>query len=186
MAKKTDKNLLNENTIRRMMKLAEIDSLSSDFITRNYVNEEEELEESVEEQPIEENVEETLEEGEAEVTADISEEMEEEEMESEMEDEAASDDEVTISDEEAQDIIALADKLRAAVGEEGEKEDESGEEMEMDMDMDMGMDSDDMKMSAKMEDEPGMRYDSAMMEELKESIYKKVIERLLSEVKKEK
>ena len=45
MAKKTDKNLLNENTIRRMMKLAEIDSLSSDFITRNYVNEEEELEE---------------------------------------------------------------------------------------------------------------------------------------------
>ena len=48
MAKKSDKNLLNENTIRRMMKLAEIDSLSSDFITRNYVNEEEELEESVE------------------------------------------------------------------------------------------------------------------------------------------
>ena len=49
MAKKSDKNLLNENTIRRMMKLAEIDSLSSDFITRNYVNEEEELEESAEE-----------------------------------------------------------------------------------------------------------------------------------------
>ena len=191
MAKKTDKNLLNENTVRRMMKLAEIDSLSSDFITRNYVNEqeleesndEETLEESTEE-TIEESAEETLEENEAEVTTDISEEMEDEEMKAEMENEAGDDDEVTISDEEAQDIIALADKLRAAVGDEAEKEEEPGEEMEMDMDM--GMDSDDMKMSAEMEDEPGVRYDSAMMEELKESIYKKVIERLLSEVKKEK
>jgi hypothetical protein len=185
MAKKSDKNLLNENTIRRMMKLAEIDSLSSDFITRNYVNEEEELEESVEEQSIEESTDETLEEGEVEVSSDISEEMEEEEMEmdAEMEDDAAdAGDEVTISDEEAQDIIALADKLRAAVGED--EAEEPGEEMEMDAEMDMG--SDEMEMSADMEEEPGKRYDDAMMEELKESIYKKVIERLLSEVKKEK
>lgn len=181
MAKKSDKNLLNENTIRRMMKLAEIDSLSSDFITRNYVNEEEELEESVEEQSIEE--------GEVEVSSDISEEMEEGEeemeMDAEMEDDAAdAGDEVTISDEEAQDIIALADKLRAAVGED--EAEEPGEEMEMDAEMDMDMGSDEMEMSADMEEEPGKRYDDAMMEELKESIYKKVIERLLSEVKKEK
>jgi hypothetical protein len=181
MAKKSDKNLLNENTIRRMMKLAEIDSLSSDFITRNYVNEEEELEESVEEQSIEE--------GEVEVSSDISEEMEEGEeemeMDAEMEDDAAdAGDEVTISDEEAQDIIALADKLRAAVGED--EPEEPGEEMEMDAEMDMDMGSDEMEMSADMEEEPGKRYDDAMMEELKESIYKKVIERLLSEVKKEK
>ena len=181
MAKKSDKNLLNENTIRRMMKLAEIDSLSSDFITRNYVNEEEELEESVEEQSIEE--------GEVEVSSDISEEMEEGEeemeMDAEMEDDAAdAGDEVTISDEEAQDIIALADKLRAAVGED--EPEEPGEEMEMDAEMDMDMGSDEMEMSADMEEEPGKRYDDAMMEDLKESIYKKVIERLLSEVKKEK
>lgn len=181
MAKKSDKNLLNENTIRRMMKLAEIDSLSSDFITRNYVNEEEELEESVEEQSIEE--------GEVEVSSDISEEMEEGEeemeMDAEMEDDAGdAGDEVTISDEEAQDIIALADKLRAAVGED--EAEEPGEEMEMDAEMDMDMGSDEMEMSADMEEEPGKRYDDAMMEELKESIYKKVIERLLSEVKKEK
>jgi hypothetical protein len=180
MAKKSDKNLLNENTIRRMMKLAEIDSLSSDFITRSYVNEEEELEESTDE---------TLEESEVEVSSDISEEVEEEEMgaememDAEMEDDAGdAGDEVTISDEEAQDIIALADKLRAAVGED--EAEEPGEEMEMDAEMDMG--SDEMEMSADMEEEPGKRYDDAMMEELKESIYKKVIERLLSEVKKEK
>ena len=189
MAKKSDKNLLNENTIRRMMKLAEIDSLSSDFITRNYVNEEEELEESVEEQSIEESADETLEEGEVEVSSDISEEMEEGEeemeMDAEMEDDAGdAGDEVTISDEEAQDIIALADKLRAAVGED--EPEEPGEEMEMDAEMDMDMGSDEMEMSADMEEEPGKRYDDAMMEELKESIYKKVIERLLSEVKKEK
>ena len=59
MAKKTDKNLLNENTVRRMMKLAEIDSLSSDFITRNYVNEQE-LEESNDEETLEESAEETI------------------------------------------------------------------------------------------------------------------------------
>lgn len=180
MAKKSDKNLLNENTIRRMMKLAEIDSLSSDFITRSYVNEEEELEESTDE---------TLEESEVEVSSDISEEVEEEEMgaememDAEMEDDAGdAGDEVTISDEEAQDIIALADKLRAAVGED--EAEEPGEEMEMDAEMDMG--SDEMEMSADMEEEPGKRHNDAMMEELKESIYKKVIERLLSEVKKEK
>ena len=42
MSKKTNKPLLNEGTVRRMMKLAEIDSLSADFVTKNYVNEEEE------------------------------------------------------------------------------------------------------------------------------------------------
>ena len=42
MSKKTNKPLLNEGTVRRMMKLAEIDSLSSEFVTNNYVTEEEE------------------------------------------------------------------------------------------------------------------------------------------------
>jgi hypothetical protein len=49
MSKNTKKPLLNESTVRRMMKLAEIDSLSSEFVTKNYVTEEEEnLEESEE------------------------------------------------------------------------------------------------------------------------------------------
>ena len=63
-----NKNLLNENTIRRMMKLASVDSLSDSFISTKYSplvesTEEENLEESVEEENLEESVEDTVEEG---------------------------------------------------------------------------------------------------------------------------
>ena len=45
-----NKNLLNENTIRRMMKLASVDSLSDSFISTKYSP----LSESVEEETVEE------------------------------------------------------------------------------------------------------------------------------------
>ena len=51
-----NKNLLNENTIRRMMKLASVDSLSDSFISAKYTP----LAESVEEEAIEESVEEGM------------------------------------------------------------------------------------------------------------------------------
>ena len=53
-----NKNLLNENTIRRMMKLASVDALSDSFISTKYTP----LAESVDEESLEENVEETVEE----------------------------------------------------------------------------------------------------------------------------
>lgn len=50
------------------------------------------------------------------------------------------DGEVTITDDEAQDIIALADKLRSAVGEDEGEADELAmdDEMAVDLDMDLG------------------------------------------------
>jgi hypothetical protein len=122
-----------------------------------------------------------------------------------MDDAEAAEDEVTLTDDEARDIIALADKLRAAMGAE-----EAEEEPEMEMDMDMAADEggEEMEMDAEMEEEPGMRvdmmeeeenlYEAALsnldieiveekevqLENLKKEIYKKVVNRLLKESKK--
>jgi hypothetical protein len=125
----------------------------------------------------------------------------EEEMEMPGEDEPAEEDEVTLTDDEARDIIALADKLRAAMG----GEEDAGEEMAMDADAG----GEEMEMDAEMEEEPGMRvdmmeeeeenlYEAALnnldidivqekevqLENLKKEIYKKVVNRLLKESKK--
>jgi hypothetical protein len=116
-------------------------------------------------------------------------------------DEPDEEDEVTLTDDEARDIIALADKLRSAMG----GEEDAAPEMEM------GADEGDkeMEMDAEMEEEPGMRYDmmeeeeenlyeaalnnldidvvedkEVQLENLKKEIYKKVVNRLLKESKK--
>ena len=200
MSKKTNKPLLNEGTVRRMMKLAEIDSLSSEFVTRNYVAEEEEN--------LEESEEVVAEEEEMEAEMDVEEEgpMDAEDVEKEDEEEEKAeeaDEEVSITDEEAQDIIDLADKLKAAM--EGGADEEEGEE-EVDMDMDMGGEEAEMDMDME---EPGMRdmmeeelYEAALrgldievvddkaeqrealMNEAKARIYERVIKRLLKESKK--
>ena len=111
------------------------------------------------------------------------------------------DEEVSITDEEAQDIIDLADKLKAAM--EGGADEEEGEE---EMDMDMGDEEAEMDMDME---EPGMRdmmeeelYEAALrgldievvddkaeqrealMNEAKARIYERVIKRLLKESKK--
>jgi hypothetical protein len=209
-----NKNLLNENTIRRMMKLASVDSLSDSFISTKYTpltesTEEENIEEAKHEKDEEEkSVEESVES----VETSLSEEEELEEMEMGMEaddekmempdaDEPAEEDEVTLTDDEARDIIALADKLRSAMG----GEEDAAPEMEMDADED----DKEMEMDAEMEEEPGMRYDmmeeeeenlyeaalnnldidvvedkEVQLENLKKEIYKKVVNRLLKESKK--
>ena len=116
-------------------------------------------------------------------------------------DDEAMEDEVSLTDDEARDIIALADKLRAAMGDDEEAE------VEMSMDMDADGEEMDMEMDAEMEEEPGMRvdmmeeenlYEAALsslnieivedkqvqLENLKKEIYKKVVNRLLKESKK--
>jgi hypothetical protein len=85
--------------------------------------------------------------------------------------------EVSITDEEAQDIIDLADKLRAATG---DPSDETPEEEPPDEEVEMGM-----ELSAETPEEEMMQEKTVpSLDELKEAIYKKVIERLLKEAKK--
>jgi len=118
------KGLLEEGTIRRFMKLAEIGPLSENFFdSKEELEEENEIEEEkLEEAPMyEDDLEADLapEEGEVDLEADV-------EVEAEPEEEAAGD-EVMLSDEDAQVLIDLADKLRAAGAGAGEAE---AEEME--------------------------------------------------------
>lgn len=212
------KNLLNENTIRRMMKLASVDSLSDSFISTKYtpINESEleegkygDKEEVNEEETVSEEATEVVaEEEEVEAELDIEDEgpMDSDDVEPEPEeDEEEGDDEVTLTDDEAREIIALADKLRAAMGEE-----DAGDEMDMAMDVDADADAGDMdmdmEMDAEMDDEPGTGdyrmeedlFEAALkgldieivedkkvqLENLSKEIYKKVVARLLQESKK--
>ena len=191
-----NKNLLNENTIRRMMKLASVDTLSDSFISTKYTP----LAESVEEEVVNEQEDE-------EVEMEMGAEEGGEEMEMDMgAEEAPVEDEVTLTDDEARDIIALADKLRSAMG--AEEPEAAEEEPEMDMDMAADEGGEEMEMDAEMEEEPGMRYDmmeeeenlyeaalsnldieiveekEVQLENLKKEIYKKVVNRLLKESKK--
>jgi hypothetical protein len=207
MSKKPNKSLLNEATIRRMMKLASVDSLTDSFISNKYAplaekqgykdEEDESLSmrtgpESDHKQSMkarrddsygkfgdrdEEHRDVSLEE-----ESDMEKELDATEDELGAEDREADDEgaeldalesgegEVSITDEEAQDIIDLADKLRAATG-------DSAEEMpEIEMDMEV---------SEETPEEEMMQEESALsLDDLKEEVYKKVINRLVAEAKK--
>ena len=193
-----NKNLLNENTIRRMIKLASVDSLSDSFISTKYSP----LSESVEEETVEEGTKKddelkddeggrgekkgdeayVNEEEAAEEMEDAMDSMDdaEDKMDDAMDDAEAAEDEVSLTDDEARDIIALADKLRAAMG--GEEE-AGGEEAEVEMSMDMDAGGEEMEMDAEMEEEPGMRVD--MMEE-EENLYEAALSNLDIEIVEEK
>jgi len=132
--KEKKKGLLEEGTIRRFMKLAEIEPLSENFFdSKEELEEENEIEEEkLEEAPVYED------DMEADMEADMDPAAPEEasleadvEVEAEPEEEAAGD-EVMLSDEDAQVLIDLADKLRAAGAgaeeAEAEVEDEIGDE----------------------------------------------------------
>ena len=74
------KNLLNENTIRRMMKMAQIDSLSDNFVgalTEKYGTTEEEVTEEVAEEVTEEVAEEVAEGISEEISEETTEELSE-------------------------------------------------------------------------------------------------------------
>jgi len=187
MAKKTEKPLLNEGTIRRMMKLANMEALGNGFISETYSQIGEE-EEPLTEQPEEMGAEE-------EVDVEMPEEAPEEAPEE--------DSEVTITDEEAQDIIALGDKLKDAVGEDAPEEapeDEMPPEPEMEMDDEEeapgnrgmtyeGEDNEELYEAALRGLDVDLVDDSAekkkaMLQEIKSRIYKRVVSRLLKETKK--
>ena len=219
MAKK-NKPLLQEGTVRRMMKLANMDALGDGFISEKYTPlEEEEIVETRSGDPLEvgtPNVRGSKPGDEA----FVNEEDEEDELEAELgatEDELGAEDdfadeeeaeldavedeglegEITITDEEAQDIIDLAAKLETAVGGEedlGGEEDFGGEE-EFD-ELPVGIEA------GGEEEEPMLQeglYEAALqglninlvddravqrravMQEVKKRIYERVVNRLINE-----
>ena len=141
------KNTLNE--VRRFMKLANLDAgLSSNFVTKleemdhAYVrDDEDEMEEGMhddeeEAEEAEDELEIDADELDADADLDAEEDMEMDmDMELDAEEEA---DEAVLTDDEADAIIALADKLRAARDEDEDAE-EAGE-LEADMELDAGDD----------------------------------------------
>ena len=147
---KNKKPLLNEGTVRRMMKLANMEALGNGFISEKYTTLQEEAEDKSDyEKPTskkgkerrkkaglgenlaeEDDLESKLDATEDELS-DMDSEADRERDEIEADD-AEMEGEVTITDEEAQDIIDLADKLKGAVGDDG-----GDMEAEMPMDLDI-------------------------------------------------
>lgn len=226
---KNKKPLLQEGTVRRMMKLANMEALGNGFISEKYTPLEEDeaftakkekagqdKRKGAEERGAEGTKKKTSGTGRGEKKGDdayaneaqaINEEDELDATEDELgaEDDFADEEgdeiedleaeepesEVTITDEEAQDIIDLADKLRDAVGDDGGGEEEVEFEAEEEIDV----------------EEPGTRYEEgleedalyeaalkglqidlvddkaqqkeAMLQEVKRRIYKRVVKRLL-------
>ena len=141
--------LLNEATMRRFMKYANInDTLAESFIDRisedEAVEETEEVAEGVEELEEEEleedlDLEEALDSLEEDEEVDLAEEEEEDMPEEEEMADEGSMSEVTVPEDIAQAIIELAEMLKDAMG--APKDDMDMEpEPDMDMDMDMGDD----------------------------------------------
>ena len=219
---KNKKPLLNEGTIRRMMKLADMDALGDGFINEKWGSKADEFKRE-EEGGVEkkagdeehhykayEKNENLNEEGEDELEAELGATEGELGAEDSLADEEGveidaleaegGEGEVVITDEEAQDIIDLADKLRDAVG--GEEEvaevpEIPEEEVELEGEEEIGI------------EEPGNRsmyeeelYEAALkgmdleivddkaqkmkqkLEEIQTQVYKRVIKRLLTPNKK--
>ena len=166
------KNVLNE--VRRFMKLANLDaSLSSNFVGKleemehAYKRDEEEEmmqeEEEAEEMEAELEMPEEDEEAEEEAMDDMDDmgmmDMEDEEEEA---DEEA--DEAVLTDDEADAIIALADKLRAA-----RDEDAGDEEMEMEMDAEEMMQEEEQTIEEILDDVLSEEEETTTLEEEEET-----------------
>ena len=203
MSKNTKKPILAENTVRRFMKLASIDTLSDGFVNETYKMEEEEMNEMGD---YEEGMhKDKMEEQEDEMGATA-----EEEAEIEMPDEAPTDEaaeEVTISDDEAEALIdahnaadeVVAKLEDAMAGEEPEAEEaeeeaaEEGEEEEAEEEM-PPMDADLMEGEEVMEELyeaalSGLNIDieqkskEELVNEVKKAIFQRVVRRLIKESK---
>ena len=169
----SDNKLLTENTIRRFMKLANVDALSNNFISET---KREELEEEVEETTEDLNEEEEME---------LEEQMDEEEPEAEdpeaememdmdmdmdMDSEPAGAADMSLTEEEARVLIDLGKRLEEAMAgaeDEAEEEPESPEGPEME--------DEDPAMSYG---EPAMAYENN--DDLVQEVLKRVTKRLVA------
>ena len=139
----SDKTLLNEATVRRFMKLAEMAPLTNDFVSGMFAEEAAvyQDDEGDAEAPVEMEMgaeEEMGEEPEAE-ELDVELDMDEEPAD-EVDAEPAGDGELTLTDEEAEVFLKVADKVRAAMDAEPAAEelpvpDMGEEDLEADVEM---------------------------------------------------
>ena len=175
----SDNKLLAENTIRRFMKLANVEAMTDNFISENYeeeINEEEEAE-------LEENIEDLEEQEEPEeepmeLDAEMGE-LEDDAPEADMDDEpemGAAD--MSLTEEEARLLIDLGERLAAAMDEGAEE----GEEPEPEPDDAPAMDDELAGMEGE-EEPPGGRYqmeEDLDQEELVNEVLKRVTKRLVA------
>ena len=181
----SDKKLLNENTIRRFMKLANVDTMTDNFISEMgaayKAHEKEEKNEAVEEEEVvEEATDEEVVEEEFELTTEEEEDMPEDDMEmdAEMGDMDMADDgdaDISLTEEEAQLLIDLGSRLEAAMGDAGEEDmgDMDDEPMDDEPMDDMGA-----------EEEP--EDDAMMQEDIVNEVLKRVTQRIIREKMKRK
>jgi hypothetical protein len=175
----SDSKLLAENTIRRFMKLANVDTMTDNFISEKYnednleeqseeVNEEEvELEEVAEEDPMpEEEAEES-----PEMDMDMGE-VEPEDAEPEM---GAAD--MSLTEEEASLLIDLGQRLASAMGPADAPEEDPDMDMEADIDSELAVDA------PEEEEAPAKMYEGEQ-EDLVNEILKRVTKRLVAQRRK--
>ena len=184
----SDNKLLAENTIRRFMKLANVDTMTDNFVNEKYgkMGKREELEEEneeineEEEVELEENLEDLEEQEEPEEDADEEVELDAEmgDMDLDMDAEAPAEPgaaDISLTEEEARLLIDLGERLSAAMDEDAGAEDMDAPAMDMG-DEAPGMDDDE----ALDDDDPG--YGAAMREntdELVNEVLKRVTKRLV-------
>ena len=186
----SDKKLLNESTIRRFMKLANVDTMTDNFISEMgsaYKKNKKEIEEEAkpEEEVVEEEIELTNEEEEDMPEDDMADDdMDDDmEMDAEMGDMDMADDgdaDISLTEEEAQLLIDLGARLEAAMG---DAEEDMGDMDDEPMDDEPEMDDEPMDdMGA--EDEP--EDDAMMQEEIVNEVLKRVTQRIIREKMKRK
>ncbi|MDB4348881.1 hypothetical protein OAA64_01000 [bacterium] len=168
------KKLLAENTIRQFMKLANIEPLTSNFISENY-GEDDELEEMMDEE------EDPIEEAEEELEVDMGEEpeldMDEEpelDMGAEEEPEMGVAD-MSLTEEEAQLLVSLGERLATALEGQGEGDELPGDEEMPELEDEAPADE---EMPLEDEEEaPGMRYENqdALVQEIMKRVTKRII-----------
>ena len=179
----SNNKLLKENTIRRFMKLANVDSLTDTFIQETYRDnllEQEEPEEP--EMPEPEGDDAMDDDVEMDDDMDMEDDMG---MEGEEEELGAAD--ISLTEEEAELLIDLGERLKAAMGEGAEEDMDMDDDMDMEDDMEDDMGDMDAAEDAGEEEEAagyrGMRVDadSMMQEELVNEVLKRVTKRIISE-----
>ena len=149
----SDNKLLKENTVRRFMKLANVGRLSDNFINEKFKEPLIEQEEPMED---------------------------EEELDMGEEEPGAAD--ISLTEEEAELLIDLGERLREALGSGGEEEDLEMEDepMEDEEDLEMEEEPEDLEMDEPaLDDEEEVGYrDSGMTMEAKEKVVQEVLKRV--------
>jgi hypothetical protein len=175
MSKK--KTLLEEGTVRRFMKLANMEAIGSNFVNETYAMADDDKPMEEEAMPPMQDDEMEAPEGDEEmldVDLEADEEMPEAPEGEEMDMDAEDMGELTLTDEEAEVFLKVADKVRAAMdsaepAEELPAPDMGGDEMDMEMDAEMDVEA------APEDEEPE---DEPMMENMVNEVARRVARRI--------